>query len=67
MSDGPCVIVKAGSAGGSVTLLGRSMPGGEWRFARTTVDHTEELLSDKDLERVLQAARHPRPAGVKEW
>lgn len=49
MSAGTRAIVKAGSAGGVVTLLGQSMPGGEWRFALTTVDHTAELVGEVNV------------------
>ena len=48
MSDETCVIVKAGSAGGVVVLLGRQMSGGEWSFSLATVEHSVELLGEQD-------------------
>ena len=44
---GASAIVKAGSAGGVVMLLGSPMPDGEWRFALATVDCTAELVNEQ--------------------
>ena len=49
-ADGSVVVLEVGAEGGSVTLVGRENDDGEWRFARITIDQTEALFGEADVE-----------------
>jgi len=49
-ADGSVVVLEVGAEGGSLTLIGREGEDGAWRFARITIDQTEALFGETDVE-----------------
>ena len=49
-TGGSVVVVEVGAEGGSVTLIGRPGAGSAWQFARMTVDQSEWLLGEVEVE-----------------
>ena len=48
-ADGSLVVLEVGAEGGSLTLIGREVEDGAWRFARITDDQTWALFGDEDV------------------
>ena len=53
----PSVIVQVAAEGGGVTLIGRRTEAGVWKFKRTSLDHTNQLLDESE----------PPLRGESEW
>ena len=48
MQDQTTVVLKIGTEGGDIVLLGRQEPAGTWQFKRVTGDQTDVLLGEAE-------------------
>ena len=65
-ADGSVLVLEVGAEGGSLTLVGRPVAGGQWQFARVTDDQTEALFGDSGAEITAPPAVKPED-WVENW